>query len=65
MEKNRDVEEWISATLSRDSARYVEQTVISLFGKSGKGGILSNIRNSIGMKSPIRKGYEKFFKSFF
>ena len=57
MEKNRDVEKWISATLSRDSARYVEQTVISLFGKSGKGGILSNIRNSIGMKSPIRKGY--------
>jgi len=69
---SRSVKEWISPTLSRNSSRYVEQTVISLFGKipdvkKGKAtvGCLSNIRNSIGINGPLANNYKNFFKSLF
>ena len=57
----RDIEKYCSG-LDRDAARFVEQAVIDTFGrKYNDTGILNNIRNSIGNKKNLYKGYIKFF----
>ena len=58
----RDIEKYVSG-VDRNTARYAEQTVISLFGKDNN--ILSNRRNSIGKNGRLIDGYVDFFKSLF
>ncbi len=58
----RDILHYVD-NLSHDGTRYVEQTVISLFGR--KGNTLSNIRNSIGRNGALKKGFADFFESLF
>ena len=59
----REIEQ-ITPYIDRTDARYIEQTIISTFGK-GENGVLSNIRNSIGTKGSKSDGFIKFFKSLF
>ena len=54
----RNIEKFIT-DLDRTSARYVEQTVIAVFGKKGTG-ILSNKINSIGHKGSKFDGFSEF-----
>lgn len=56
----RNIEEIVS-DVDRAGARYIEQTIISLFGMKKNGGILSNAINSIGTKGSKYSGYTKFF----
>lgn len=52
------------SNLDRAGARYIEQTVISVFGMSKKGGLLSNSINSIGIHGSKYKGYVNYFDTF-
>ena len=61
--KDRKIRSYISG-VDRDTARYAEQTIITLFGRSGDNS-LSNIRNSIGKKGRLNSGYLNFFSGFF
>lgn len=56
----RDIHQ-ITKYIDRTQARCVEQLVISCFGKD-ENGVLSNIRNSIGIKGSKIGEYEKFFR---
>ena len=55
----RDIVEYIP-NVDRAGARYVEQTIITLFGMKKNGGILSNAINSIGVKGSKYAGYIEF-----
>ena len=56
----RDIVEFIP-NLDRASARYIEQTMISVFGLGNKGGCLSNAINSIGVHGSKYTGFSQFF----
>ncbi len=58
----REIEPFVD-NVDRNTAHYVEQTVITLFGKGGPDG-LSNIRNSIGVNDKRYAGYLEFFGQF-
>ena len=58
----RDIQKYVSG-VDRDTARLVEQTVISVFGRNGN--TLSNVRNSIGVKGRLSGDFIEFFNSFF
>ena len=62
-ENIRDIKEFC-VELDRQSARYIEQAVIDTFGRRhNQTGILNNIRNSIGERNNIHKGYIDFFNN--
>ena len=58
----RKINEYVSE-VDRDTARLVEQTVISLFGRNGN--TLSNIRNSIGTNGRLKNMFIDFFTGLF
>lgn len=60
MGRVRDIVEFIP-NLDRASARYIEQTMISVFGLGNKGGCLSNAINSIGVHGSKYTGVSQFF----
>ena len=53
----------ITTYMDRTYAHYIEQTIIATFGKDAEG-VLSNIRNSIGVKSSKYDDFVKFFEWF-
>ncbi len=61
-ESKREIFEYVT-DLDRDTARLVEQTVITLFGRNGN--TLSNVRNSIGKNGRLYGEFIDFFKTFF
>ena len=60
----RDIEEFVP-NLDRDSARYVEQAVISTFGRKRNGGLHSNTINSIAKKKIYNSTYEFFYQNLY
>ena len=60
--KQRQIVECVTG-VDRDTARCIEQTVISIFGRNGN--TMSNIRNSIGPNGRLKKAFKEFFDAFF
>ena len=59
----RDIEKYLF-DLDRDTARFAEQAVITLFGKGGNN-TLSNIRNSIGARGKLIDDFKTFMNILF
>lgn len=60
----RNIEEFVTG-LDRQSARYVEQAVISTFGRKRNGGLLSNMINSVAKKKLYNSTYEFFYQNLY